>query len=197
MNLHYNDDELIAGIKNGSEAAFKLLFDSFHMKIYTVSRKMGMLHDEAEDVIQDTFLQLWKQKEAIKEELSLRGLIYTIAKRIVLKKLEENKHYYDIDNIESEIIIGSNKTQEDLCYSETNTLVKNAINTLTEQQRLIFSLNYNKGLSAIEISQKLNVSKRAVENQIFRARKQLRSLLASHIIPSILFLLFCYWNEYL
>ena len=187
MNLHYNDDELIAGIKNGSEAAFKLLFDSFHMKIYTVSRRMGMTNDEAEDVIQDSFLQLWKQKETINEELSIHGLLYTIAKRITLKKLQEKKNYQTVDYTESNNLPGfSNKTQEDIGFSETKYHVNEAIDELPDQQRTVFLMNFSNGLSAHEIAEQLQVSRRTVENQIFRARKVLKAALLKN---GILFLI--------
>jgi RNA polymerase sigma-70 factor (family 1) len=187
MNFNNNNDELVAGIKSGSEAAFKLLFDSFHMKIYTVTRRMGMTNDEAEDVIQDSFLQLWKQKETINEELSLHGLLYTIAKRIALKKLQEKKNFHTVDCTENNNLPGySNKTQEDIGFSETKYRVNEAINELPDQQRTVFLMNFNNGLSAYEIAEQLHVSRRTVENQIFRARKVLKAALIKN---GILFLI--------
>ena len=188
-NIHKNN-ELVAGIKSGSEVAFKLLFDSFHMKIYTVARRMGMTNDEAEDVIQDSFLQLWKQKESINEELSLQGLLYTIAKRITLKKLQEKKNYQTVDYTEGVNLPGyTNKTQEDIGYTETKRYVNEAINELPDQQRTVFLMNFKNGLSAFEIAEQLHVSRRTVENQIFRARKVLKAALLKN---GILFLIFAF-----
>lgn len=191
MDSNYNKDKLIAEIKNGSETAFKWLFDAFHLKIYTVAKKMGMSDEEAEDVIQDSFLQLWKQKDAIKEDLSVNGLLYTIAKRIVLKKLEEKKHYYTDEDIEQYSHASTNTTQDDIAFLETNKCINDTINRLPEQQRIVFSMNYKNGLSAEEIADKLGISKRTVENQIFRARKILKTALTNAGILSLIVYFIC------
>lgn len=196
MSVGYNKDTLISEIKNGSEEAFKFLFDSFHLKIYTVARKMGMTYDEAEDVIQDSFLQLWKQKDTIKEDLSVNGLLYTIAKRIVLKKLEEKKHYYTDENIENYNKATTNKTQDDISFLETNKYLNETIDKLPEQQRIVFSMNFKSGLTPQEIAEKLDISKRTVENQIFRARKIIRTALVKAGILTLFTLLFIMYNEY-
>lgn len=177
MDSNYNKDKLITELRNGSEIAFKWLFDSFHLKIYTVAKKMGMTDEEAEDVIQDSFLQLWKQKDSIREDLSVNGLLYIIAKRVVLKKIEERKYYCIDHDIENYTNKGINTTQDDISFLETNKCVNDIVDKLPEQQRIVFSMNFNGGLSAEEIAGTLGISKRTVENHIFRARKILRTAL--------------------
>lgn len=177
MSRNYNNDRFIAGIKEGSEESFRMLFDSFHFKIYTVSKRMGMNNEDAEDVIQECFLQLWKQRDSIKEGLSVNGLLYTIAKRIVLKKIEENKHYYKGKDVEVCYLATSNKTQDDISFLETNKFIEETIENLPDQQRITFLMNYKKGMTTEEISKELELSKRTVENQIFRAKKKIKNVL--------------------
>ncbi|WP_264523046.1 RNA polymerase sigma factor [Flavobacterium sp. N502536] len=177
MSRNYNNDRFIPGIKEGSEEAFRMLFDSFHLKIYTVSKRMGMTNEEAEDVIQECFLQLWKQRDSIKEDLSINGLLYTIAKRIILKKIKENKHYYKSKDLEAYSLPTDNKTQDDISFLETNKFIEETIENLPNQQRITFLMNYKKGMTPEEICKELELSKRTVENQIFRAKKKIKNVL--------------------
>lgn len=166
---------VILKLKKGSEKAFKSLFDEYHRKVYFVCRKMGLEVEDAEDVVQETFFQLWKQRQEIDEDKNIGGLIKIIAKRLVIKKIEQVKKVAEWNDT----IIHQPHEEKTTEGNEhpINHALQRLIAEFPEGRKTILEMCYREGLSAKEIAKSLNISARTVENQLYRSKKMLKDRL--------------------
>ncbi|WP_103072088.1 RNA polymerase sigma factor [Aquimarina sediminis] len=175
-------------IKKGSEKHFKLFFDDTHAMVYKTCVKMGLTQEDAEEIVQDTYVQFWKQRDAIDENKGVLGLLKLIAKRLVLKKINKK----DVSFVSGD----QDKTTEDAKEQpqklNSDLLLKN-IEKLPFSQQQIIKLFYLEGLSTIEISDFLEVSGRTVENNLYRAKKNLKQILEQQNITKGTF--YDFFNE--
>jgi len=169
------DSTTIRCVKQGNEAAFKVLYDAFSQKIFTVSVKFGLTSDEAREIVQEVFIKLWNHRETLNENLSINAYLLTITKNTLInrqkkltyetayKKYLEKREMNSFINMEDEIV-----------HSDLKQLAESFINSLPDQQKEIFLLSKKENLSNKEIAEKLNLSLRTVENQVYRASKKIK-----------------------
>ncbi|MEC3906734.1 sigma-70 family RNA polymerase sigma factor [Tamlana sp. 2201CG12-4] len=160
-------------IKKGSEKHFKLFFQITHGVVFGVCVKMGLSQEDAEEIVQDTYIQFWKQRDSIDENNGVIGLLKLIAKRLVIKKINK-KELTVLNNLDEIHKISDNS---DLKGTVNSNLIKENIKKLPPTQKEIITLFYLEGLTTIEISNYLKVSVRTVENNLYRAKKKLKQIL--------------------
>ena len=171
----HSDSEITQALKKGNKAAFKALFDRYHKKVYNASRRMNINHEDAEGVVQDVFLTIWEKRKLLDSELSINAFLLTIAKRLVYNKIRASvvrKRHSD-EVIESEIT-WKNNTEDYIIFSELEQNAQAGIEKLPENRKHIFMLSKEHGLNNDEIAEKLDISKRTVENQLYRATKAIK-----------------------
>jgi RNA polymerase sigma-19 factor, ECF subfamily len=166
--------DLCNEIKKGSERHFKIFFKNTHGMVYNVCLKMGLSIEDSEEVLQDTYIQFWKQRELLEENKGVLGLLKLIAKRLVLKKINKSE-FKSSTNLE---IFQNLPDKSNSIRKEINIdLIKINIEKLPNSQRQIINLFYLEGLTTIEISDFLGVTSRTVENNLYRAKKKLKRIL--------------------
>lgn len=159
-------------IKKGSASHFKLFFDETHRVVYTVCMKMGLSQEDAEEIVQDTYVQFWKQRDNIDENDGIIGLLKLIAKRLVIKKI--NKREPQLQNNLEEVKKISDEVDAPHIFKAA--LLKDTVEQLPQVQKEIIKMFYFEGLTTIEISEYMNISVRTVENNMYRAKKKLKSI---------------------
>ncbi|ELR70503.1 RNA polymerase ECF-type sigma factor [Fulvivirga imtechensis AK7] len=172
------DEKIVRSLKKGNESAFRMLFDKYHRKLYHFSRKMGQSHEDAEGIIQEVFIIVWKNKATLNEELSLPAYLFTITKRVVLKKVKrkilEDEYLANQQNSQSHF---HQQTEDYIIFTNLLDQANKGLDQLSPGRKQIFMLSKQQGLSNEEIAEKLNISKRTVENQLYRATKELRDFM--------------------
>lgn len=173
---HYSSDSAITlALKKGDRKAFRALFDKYHQKIYNVSRKFNISHEDAEGVVQEVFFTIWDKRSHLNEDLSIAAFVMTIAKRLVYKVVRSNatrsKHEGDVSQTNS---LSANTTEDYIIFSDMKSHVDKSYENLSESKKQIFMLSKEHGISNEEIADVLGVSKRTVENQLYRATKTLK-----------------------
>ena len=168
--------ELILGIRNSSEKHFKALFDAHHARVYSIARRIGLSHEAGQDIVQEVFVSLWNQRETLREDLSVHGLLQTITKRMLHKRirrllLESDYLAYLRDTAHA----AANVTSQQLARNEINQVLQAALQLLPERRRAVFLLSYQQEFPVEEIALALKISVRTAENQLYRARKFLRA----------------------
>lgn len=186
---------LVFKLKNGDEQAFRILFETFAPKVYATCRKMALVHEDAEEVVQDVFFKIWNRKENLDDSLSFSAYILTIMRSLVFKKAKKQAlsvayQKYALMHIQK----ACNNSEEDLLYNELKTFSEKAIASLPKGQQEVFNLRYTQQMSSDEIATRLSISKRTVENQIYKATKSLKQkLFLNEAIPSdLLIFIFIY-----
>jgi RNA polymerase sigma factor (sigma-70 family) len=172
-----DDIELLQQFKNEQtrEAAFTRLIKKYQEKLYWHIRRMVVEHEDANDVLQNMFIKVWKNLENFREESSLYTWMYRIATNECLTFLEARKKRasVSIDNEEGNYL--SNRLQADKHF-DANKLewkLQLAIQELPEKQRAVFNLRYYDEMTYEEISKIMGTSEGALKANYHHAVKKI------------------------
>jgi len=145
------------------------------------------LRHEAEDVVQESFLWIWKEKTT-KQIRSVRGLLYTVAKHIALNTLRHQRRS-PITAVSSLEALGALEDKPDaaeaLSYQDKVEVLIDIISALPERRRVILTLCKFRKLSSREVAEQLGLDLRTVENHLYRAVRQCREKLQAKGIYSL------------
>ncbi|WP_186757444.1 RNA polymerase sigma factor [Echinicola salinicaeni] len=184
------DKEKVIALISGSEEAFDHLFRKYSKKIYHISRKMRLGHEDAEGVVQEVFIKVWNNRERLDAELSFNAYLIAIVRSIVIRQVQRKAKLSSYKEYVSPFLNEKDTTTEDyVIFSDMMDLSSRAMESLPPKQKQVFMMKNFEHLSIDEIAEKLHVSKKTVKNQIFRASKSLKEKLAdSKIISVMLFI---------
>jgi RNA polymerase sigma-70 factor (family 1) len=168
-----NNENLNLQLFEGNERAFEKIFDSFWRQLFYKANSILQDEDEAKDAVQTVFTDLWRRREE-KVILNLKSYLFNAVKYQVFKKLRDNKITQShIDRFEE--ITSFDNIDDMIHYNEINENLNAAINRLPDKCKEVFILSRFEELSNKEISEKLNISIKTVENHITKALRNLRS----------------------
>ena len=177
-----SDVQLIQKILSGDEAAFGILVEKYQKSVHALAwRKIGDFHD-AEEITQDTFLQVYKKLPTLKDPYKFAGWLYVIANRLCIDWLrKKNLAIQSLEDTPVEEIEKSSYThhvseQSEIANSERRReIVKKLLAKLPESERTVMTLHYLGEMTVKEISRFLGVSVSAINNRLYRARKRLQA----------------------
>lgn len=168
-----NERELVTRLKEGDEKAFVDLYNAYSGVLYSFLLKLRVEQEDIRDVVQQTFIKLWENRASLKEEFSLQSYLITISKNdiqnMVKKRILARKYQDALPVVEERIA--------EINTRELYNVLLEILKHLPEKRREVFSLSRIEGYSNKEIAEKLNVSKRTVENHINQSTKQVKGLL--------------------
>lgn len=169
---------LLDQIKEGNQAAFKAIYEKYSGKVYFVCIRFGLDKNDAEEVVQDSFIKIWERRRDIRTDLSFNAYLFTIAKNFIIKRMRSNINAAAIKTyLAARPAELNNETEDLIVYADLLQATDAFIESLPTQQREIFKLSKLQRYSAKEISEKLELSTRTVENHLFRANTKLKSRL--------------------
>lgn len=190
MHLFKNDPEAAAALKNGDMRALEYFYKCYQKTLQlflkTYCREEGM----AEEMTQEAFIQLWENRQQVNPELSVKNLLFTIAKNKALDQIRKTQNQAKIIKLRHTENAGTFSTLDQVILADYNRLLSSALLQLPARNREVFALSRNTHLSNIEISQQLNISVKAVEKHITKTLRFLRDFLKTqHILLLSYFLL--------
>lgn len=167
---------------------FSELYITYYSKLVRLAREYVILEEDAENITQDVFTDMWEKRESIDLIENMSAYLFRLVKNRCLDYLKhkafEQKY---VEHIQSSFEIElSLKLQSldrfDICNisegNETEVLIRKAINSLPKRCRDIFMLSRMEGLKYREISERLGISVNTVECQMSIALKKLRGKLS-------------------
>jgi RNA polymerase sigma-70 factor (family 1) len=167
-----SDHELISAIRNGSERHFKQLFDIYWSKLYIVANNVLRNEADAEDIVQELFIDLWNRRATLVID-NLGGYLFTATRYSVAKKLAkrplQKRHVELFEAILDNADLGASLETNDLI-----DFIRSKISHLPDRCKEVFELSRFEQLSNNEIANRLDISTSTVENQINKALKNLR-----------------------
>ena len=180
------EKELIPKLRKGQDGAFKVLVNNYQNKVMNTC--YGFVHntEDAEDIAQDVFIEIFRSVSAFKEESSLSTWIYRIAvnKSLdFLRKKNRKKRFgleLSISGNERSLFqeaADPNEPHEDYERNERIYILRKAMASLHKNQRIALVLHKIEGLPHQEIANIMNISHSAVESLIHRAKQNLRKKL--------------------
>ncbi|HZL08797.1 MAG TPA: RNA polymerase sigma-70 factor [Prolixibacteraceae bacterium] len=186
------NDFFLLRFKKGDELAFEKIFKSNYNQIVGFCNQFISDLDKAKCLTQEVFLNLWLNREKIETVNGIRAFLYTFAKSSCLNYIRhqkiiskyEDKHLQEKeDELNREVLESFDFNS--LEFSELEGLIQQAIDDLPQKCRQVFIMSRLDGKMNKEISGELNISVKAVEANITRALKTLKSKLSEYL-PVIL-----------
>lgn len=171
------DAELLQAIAGGDRSAFDQLSRRHLDRAYGVALRMTGSRADAEDVVQDVFLRLWQRPDAWRPG---QAQFSTWLYRVVVNRcldLKRRPRGTDLDSVEEPQAPDAN-AEDSLLDAERNRALDSAVNQLPERQRAAIVLTYTAGLRNAEAASAMDISVKAFEALLVRAKRELRDHLA-------------------
>jgi RNA polymerase sigma factor (sigma-70 family) len=170
------DEEILEkfNIERTRNEAFNLLITKYQEKIYWHVRRLVIDHDDADDLVQEVFIKVWKNLAKFRSDSKLYTWIYRIATNECITFLNKKKqrNHTSLDDVSAELsesLIASSYFNGDKIQMK----LQQALLTLPEKQRLIFNMKYYDELKYDEISEILGTSVGALKASFHIAVKKI------------------------
>jgi RNA polymerase sigma-70 factor (ECF subfamily) len=190
MNVYskYTDGELMKVIKAGNMIAFDELYRKYSKRLYKFSYSILKTTEEAENITQDVFLNLWLNREKVEKGSSVKYYIFTIAYNsaisVIRKKIKDSNF---IEYLKTHQDLFQEPVDLQIEYNELDEKLTEIVNALPDRQRKVYLLNRVEGLKYTEIAERLNISINTVENHISKALNTIRKKLGNYSLIVVLF----------
>ena len=184
--------ELIQQLRLDSIKAFNAIYELYARRLYAFCLKYTQSRENAEEIVEDTFVWIWNNRHDIKPEESIKPLIFLKTRHLLInayRKLVNSPVFEDyMDYLDHTSEGGA--TDSPMEYDDFMRQVNQNIDKLPETQQQIIRLSKLEMLSNREIAQQLGYSEQTVKNQLSLGLKQLRALLKPRLnIFWVLFLI--------
>jgi RNA polymerase sigma factor (sigma-70 family) len=170
------DSEIIALFKEDKTKhyGFNLLVTKYQKKVYWLTRKMVVDHDDANDLTQNVFIKVWKNLDRFREDASLYTWIYRIASNECLNFIKKKKSVLFIPIVDLTKELHAKLDSGSLIDGDEISLrLQKAIITLPDKQRLVFNMKYFDDLTYEEMSAVLGTSVGALKASFHHAVKKI------------------------
>lgn len=169
------DNDLLDLLTEGNEEAFTEIFNRYWKPVLTVAaNKTGDL-DEAEDIVQDLFISLWKRRADLQLTSSLGSYLAVSAKYKVLKVLAARNKTLSLEEGSQAAALSSPSGAESAMEMEQLTgRLSEVVESLPEKCRIVYRLSRESGFSHKEIAGQMAISEKTVEAHISRALRAIR-----------------------
>ena len=169
------DTELTTLLKDGDQDAFTEIYNRYWKLIYAHVYKMLRDEDDAKDIVQEVFGNLWLKAASIKNNVNVSGLLYIAARNKVFDLIGKNKVRTDyIGEIASFLSDPVNDQVDTIDEKRIIEILEREIQKLPPKMREIFELSRKDNLSHKEIASRLNISEQTVKKQVQNALKVIK-----------------------
>ncbi len=180
MAVQVEDSEILRKFQDEKtrNEAFNLLLKKYQQKLYWHIRRMVIDHDDADDIVQDTFVKIWKNLPGFRSDAQLYTWMYRIATNecITFLNKKKQKNNIPLDDVAYELA----DTLADSGYfngDKAQMKLQQAILTLPEKQRLVFNMKYYDDMKYEEMSDVLGTSVGALKASFHLAVKKIEAFL--------------------
>ncbi len=189
-----NQPELIEQLKLGDEAAFKKLVDDWQDMVYNTALSIMQNEDDADDITQEVFIQVYKSVNSFKGESKFSTWLYriTLSKALdAAKKKRRKKRFgfmqglFGADEAEQVHAVEFNHPGVQLEKKERAGELFNALKQIPDKQRIAFTLHKLEGQSYQAVAEIMNTTLFAVESLMSRAKKNLKTTLKNYYDTNI------------
>lgn len=176
MTDKYTEKEIILKLQEPDQQreAFEWIVNTYKEQLYYQIRRMVLSHEDADDLLQNTFIKAWNNLEHFRGEAKLSTWLYRIALNECLNFLNKQRAQKHLSIEESEANL-LNQLESDPYFDgdQTQLLFEKAIQTLPEKQRIIFHLKYFQDMKYNEISEIMGTSIGALKASYHHAVKKI------------------------
>ena len=179
----YSDSELLQQFRNGDnpDYAFNMLMRKYQQKVYYHIRRIVIDHDDANDVVQNTFIKAWKGLSAFREDSQLFTWLYRIATNESLTFLKKKRITFFVPLVNVERHLAEKLDHDPLISADALQMkLQKAILTLPDKQRLVFNMKYFDELKYEQMSEILGTSVGALKASYHHAVKKIEKYITGN-----------------
>ena len=182
VSVSITDQKIIGLLSTDSEQerGFRLLVDAYGDRLYQHLRKILNSHEDANDVLQNTFVKVYRNISKFKGDSKLYTWLYRIATNEALSHLDRQKRRNAVFlpvQTENELMINQQKASNEIDGDYIKHRLKQAIDTLPAKQKAVFSLRYFEEVSYQDMSEMLGTSVGALKASYHHAVRKVEALL--------------------
>jgi len=181
------EQQVLSALKEGKETAFEMLFKTHYQALCQYAYSFLNDRDEAEEVVQATFINVWDNRDRIEIQTSIKSYLFRATRNSCLNVIKHEKVKRQHAAFE---LAGGEPTHENVAQAVISTELEEkiyeAMKALPEQCRLVFQLSRFEELKYAEIAGQLEISIKTVENQMGKALKIMRSQLSDYLTSFLL-----------
>jgi RNA polymerase sigma-70 factor (ECF subfamily) len=182
------EKNILKRFQEGDPSAFDQIFEKYYRKVYAFSLRSLRNKEDAEGAVQDVFYNLWKDRSKLEELKDIEAWIFTISLNTIRKHFRrlatERKH---LSAITERYLDSDDSTVVEVEYRDLLEKAEIIIEKLPPRQKTIFLLSRKEAMSNLEMSEKLNISVRTIDNQLSKAKAFVRKALIDGSILSLLY----------
>ncbi|PYJ62655.1 MAG: RNA polymerase subunit sigma-24 [Verrucomicrobia bacterium] len=182
--MEESDAALVTRAREGDQDAFRLLVERHSVRLFQLAFRMTGNEQDAEDLVQETFLRAYKQLNRFQSRAGLGTWLYRIAANCSLDLLRRQKRRGEQETVEFDseeafpaILSDAPAPDQQVYHGEVRQKVESVMRELTPMERTAFVLRHFEGLSIGEIGSALGVGPGATKQSIFRAVQKMRRAL--------------------
>ena len=176
--MHPDDVAAVAKARGGDEDAFRVLVERHSRSVYRLAYRMTGRPEDAEDVVQETFVRAYRQLSRFEARSNFATWLYRIGFNCAIDYMRARPHRESAETPETlERMSGQSDTPgiDDMVYAgEIGARVQQALEGLSAQERAAFLMRHYHGCSIEEICRALDLKSNAAKHSIFRAVKKMR-----------------------
>lgn len=188
-----NEQIIIERFREGDTLACEKIFHEYYKSLVIYAGTMLKNRDDAEDVVQQVYVNIWEKRERLEIHTSLKAFLYRAVYHTTLNKLKQQsvREQYAGEIRSSAVLI---QVDDRLQQKELQHKLDEAINELPEQCARIFKMSRYDQLKYQQIADALDLSVKTVENQMGKALKLLREKLKDYL-PLLILILSHYYRD--
>lgn len=186
----YDIIDLLEKVRTGDKLAFGELFHRYRDRVFSVAYTYLQDTHAAEDIVQDVFISVWKNRDELSGIANIKAWLYTITRNYSLNALQQMARTgKNKQQLLSHLPVQALDGEEKMDVSHLQTLLQQAMTLLTPQQRKVFELSRIQGYSREEIARALGITVITVSSHLTLSLRTIRAFLSSRIGLVSLFLL--------
>jgi RNA polymerase sigma-70 factor (ECF subfamily) len=172
--------EVLARFAAGDEAAFDLVYDRYAGPMYSLALGVIGRQDLAADVVQQAFLQAWRNAASVRPDAPIAPWLFTITRRCAIDTWRREQRLQAVDPASAAFDVSDEPADLEARWEAWQ--VRRALDTLPEEERILVKLVYVDGLSHSDIADKMQLPLGTVKGRIRRTHIRLADRLA-HLSP--------------
>lgn len=168
------DQDIIQYINKGDQRGIKFIYDNYYNYLCHAVYKLLPESSTVEDVVQDVIMEIWKKRERLVINISLKAYLRRASINKTLNLIRSRRMVFENDENYKETFISSEDIEENMEVEELKMRINESIDGLPDKCRTVFMLSRFEDMSYKQIAAELDISIKTVENQISKALKILR-----------------------
>jgi len=179
VSYHENSDLLL--IAEGDEQAFYKFYAHYSNLLRPFLLHYTRSETDVEDIIQETFVRVWLNRDRLPDIENIGGWLYRIASRVYLDQIDRDLKRRNRKTAFGESMYGSGMvvSSERTHLNEVSNIIQGVLNNLSEQKRNIFRLNRDMQMKPAQIAARLNMPVGTVKNNLSAILREIREALAA------------------